>query len=498
MKGSRSKRGCRVALDTCERANQRRRGRKRNRCTQSGTTCQCQNARGRCGRCVSDVQAEFAEWKVKYNKTYTDQDAEAAAYANWQVNRDKMRSYHMEPESFEMTLDKFADESLEDFLNSPRLGGRTPGGCLGPKNAAGWQYAQEVADDRRLANVVTNPKPEDAPTPLVTCPKPYGDDSCDWSHDGDSGSFLPPAKDQGQCGSCYVFAAVAALEGALAIVEQKNTGKHAPVSLSEQMILTTPWAATGASAAPPQGPPPGGTSVETSSPCPSAASLGTFKNTDEKGWPWQPCAGGGVDDVLEWLYESHISSGTGVTTSEAFPYAGYPTSSQRPPSTCPCAFACPEEGCPEGGGGAPVCRATASSRGLTTKPATIWNSLDKSAYVRTVRAALKAQPVAAGIYSTNIVNYKGGIIQDKFCKDTTGEHGVTIVGYGECHKKRGRPSDPQCANVKAGTKYWKVRNSWGSDWGLGGYFYVEQGACGLHDHVSGIPDLAGVKAGASS
>jgi len=90
---------------------------------------------------VSDVQAEFAEWKVKYNKTYTDQDAEAAAYANWQVNRDKMRSYHMEPESFEMTLDKFADESLEDFLNSPRLGGRTPGGCLGPKNAAGWQYA---------------------------------------------------------------------------------------------------------------------------------------------------------------------------------------------------------------------------------------------------------------------------------------------------------------------------------------------------------------------
>ena len=115
--------------------------------------------------------------------------------------------------------------------------------------------------------------------------------------------------------------------------------------------------------------------------------------------------------------------------------------------------------------------------------------------MRTVNAALKAQPVAVGIYATNIALYKGGIIQKKSCSVTTGDHGVTIVGYGECHKKRGRPSDPQCANVKAGTKYWKVRNSWGSGWGLGGYFYVEQGACGLQDHVVGVPDLTGVKAG---
>ena len=496
-KGPRSTRGCLAALDVCESANQGNRGRKRSACTQASPMCRCQNASGRCGRCESDPAIEFAEWKTRYGKVYASDAAEAAAYANWLANRAKVRESRLDPEAFLMQLNDAADQSAEDFLNSPRLGGRSPEGCAG-------NDLSEPAIGRRLSKVVSSPSLKDAPTPLVACPQPHGEDSCDWSFDDpddDRGAFLPPVKNQGQCGSCYAFSSVAALEAALAIVEHKNSGKHTPVSLSEQMVITTPWAATGPSADSPQGPPPGGASVETSSPCPSAVSLGALQSKKE-GWPAQPCAGGNIADVFDWMVAAGSARApTGVCTTADFAYAGYTESAQRPPSTCACAFECGAAG---GGCASPVCRPTPPSRALTTKPATVWGAglghSHKLAYVRMVNAALKAQPVAAGIYATNIVQYSGGIITSKFCKAETGQHGVTIVGFGTCHKRKNRRSedDLQCANAPAGTHYWKVRNSWGPNWGLGGYFYVQQGACGLPAHVSGVPDLTGVQAGAST
>ena len=56
------------------------------------------------------------------------------------------------------------------------------------------------------------------------------------------------------------------------------------------------------------------------------------------------------------------------------------------------------------------------------------------------------------------MNYTGGIFEDK-----TGEkdidHEVSVVGWG----------------VENGTKYWLVRNSWGSYWGESGFFRVVRG-----------------------
>ncbi len=68
-------------------------------------------------------------------------------------------------------------------------------------------------------------------------------------------------------------------------------------------------------------------------------------------------------------------------------------------------------------------------------------------------------PIACGIaVPDSLENYTSGIYQD-----TTGDmdivHDISVVGYG----------------VENGTKYWVVRNSWGTHWGEQGFFRVIRG-----------------------
>ncbi len=58
----------------------------------------------------------------------------------------------------------------------------------------------------------------------------------------------------------------------------------------------------------------------------------------------------------------------------------------------------------------------------------------------------------------NFASYKGGCYQDN-CTELN--HAVTLVGW----------DDTLCGGV------WIVRNSWGPDWGMGGYAYIKYGSC---------------------
>ncbi|KAJ1382843.1 Peptidase C1A, papain C-terminal [Sesbania bispinosa] len=90
-------------------------------------------------------------------------------------------------------------------------------------------------------------------------------------------------------------------------------------------------------------------------------------------------------------------------------------------------------------------------------------------------ALLKAvanQPVSvyidAGAGGSAFQFYSSGIFTGKCGTDLN--HSVTIVGYGETHD---------------GTKYWLVKNSWGTDWGEEGYIrmkrdtHAKEGLCGI-------------------
>jgi C1A family cysteine protease len=66
-------------------------------------------------------------------------------------------------------------------------------------------------------------------------------------------------------------------------------------------------------------------------------------------------------------------------------------------------------------------------------------------------------------------SYTGGVFKTTGCPTDlhTTNHAVVIVGYG--------------VDANTGLQYWKVRNSWGVNWGEQGYFRIQRGVnmCGI-------------------
>uniref|UniRef100_A0A4W3JNQ3 Cathepsin H n=1 Tax=Callorhinchus milii TaxID=7868 RepID=A0A4W3JNQ3_CALMI len=85
-----------------------------------------------------------------------------------------------------------------------------------------------------------------------------------------------------------------------------------------------------------------------------------------------------------------------------------------------------------------------------------------------VDAVARLNPVSIAFEVTDdFFQYEGGVYSNSNCDSTPDKvnHAVLAVGYG----------------VQNGTKYWIVKNSWGPEWGLNGYFYIIRGKnmCGL-------------------
>lgn len=86
--------------------------------------------------------------------------------------------------------------------------------------------------------------------------------------------------------------------------------------------------------------------------------------------------------------------------------------------------------------------------------------------------ALAHQPVSIGIQANSIQFqlYKRGVFDSEKCGVDV-DHGVLAVGYG--------------TDKRTGKHYWKVKNSWGNNWGDDGYFLLDRessekmGICGI-------------------
>ncbi len=145
----------------------------------------------------STHNGEFAAWKAKYNKRYSEKE-EAYRLSMWLNNLAFVQAHNAKfeagLESYSVEMNEFADMNSEEF---------------------GAKYLITFPDS--VTTKCTGPQ---APTANIP-------DEADWSENG----AVTSIKNQGQCGSCWAFSTTGSVEGAY-YLSQKSLK-----SFSEQQLV---------------------------------------------------------------------------------------------------------------------------------------------------------------------------------------------------------------------------------------------------------------------
>jgi len=304
---------------------------------------------------LKDAEYEFlfTKWASQHGKSYESTEF-LHRFMVWKSNLDYVRSHNTKNESFTLAMNRFGDLTNEEFR------------------------AQYVG-----YNAIQRPYIRSKNTKVFkTAALPS---SVDWVAAGK----VNPIKDQGQCGSCWAFSAVAAIESAYVI---ENSGASL-ISLAEQQLVDCSQ---------------------------------SFGN--------QGCNGGLMDQAFEYVEKTPL-----VQESD------YPYTAQD--GTC--------------NNGVVSKDGTLKVGGYTDVTPNDETQLQAAVAQQVVSVAVEADGLNWQFYSSGVMTGTCG---------TNLDHGVAAVGYG----------------VSGSQAYWKVRNSWGTSWGMQGYVLLQRGA------TAGKPGYCGI------
>lgn len=404
------------------------------------------------------TEPSFDRWRARYGiPEYNSREARARALRTWRDNLRRVEQHNSNPsKTYRMALNAHAALSNNEY-RAKRLMPR-----------------KDVASEPKASQPKASPEVAPTATLFAKAPPPA---SLNWVHKG----VIPPIKDQGQCGSCWAFSAVSAMEGAYNLKHQGSINNF-PASCSSQQC--GPQNASCCSF-----------SEQEIADC-------TLKGADT-------CNIGGEphDGILEV-----VARGGKISTEQGYPYVSGKTKALTP------------------------CRPSAASfvntgiTGYTNVTSGDENALLAAAVIHpSISVGIDASSFGFQLYSSGVY------VDDEGCGNNASslDHGVAVVGFGagkfdppgppapkpgpaDCDRNYKKPGclneagcfwcedshkfgycfNEPCPSSKAGQvssygagpegkpgqPYWLVRNSWNVDWGAGGYIAMARN----HNNMCGI------------